>query len=215
MLAVTADARAAKRAAERFLTVIRERTGLLVEAGQGVYRFSHLTFQEYLAALEVAEHDDYVGFTLAHIADPFWREVILLEAGYLSMKNLAKTTGLIRAIADSPSEPELFHNLVLAAECIRDVGPTRVEGDLAVALTGRLRQDLQKPIPEPTVWAKLTGGAERRKRNLKRRIAAVTALSRIESGRFGTGSEYWSLPHGEPEWMRIPAGEFWMGSDAN
>ena len=37
---ITIDARAAERAAERFLTVVRERTGLLVEAGQGVYRFS-------------------------------------------------------------------------------------------------------------------------------------------------------------------------------
>jgi formylglycine-generating enzyme required for sulfatase activity len=202
------------RAAERFLTVIRERTGLLVEAGQGVYRFSHLTFQEYLAALEVAEREDYVSYTLAHMADSFWREVILLEAGYLSLRHRVKTTKLIRAIADSPHEPEPFHNLILAAECIRDVGPTRVEGDLAAALTGRLRQELQKPIPESGIWGKLTGGAERRKRTVRRRIAAATALSRIESERFGTGRPYWSLPYGEPDWITVPAGEFWMGSDA-
>lgn len=30
---------------------------------------------------------------------------------------------------------------------------------------------------------------------------------------YGTGSPYWSLPHGEPVWVTIPAGEFWMGSD--
>ena len=125
----TPDTRAAERAAQRFLTVVQERTGLLVEAGQGVYRFSHLTFQEYLAAVEVAEREDYIAYTLAHAAEPFWREVILLEAGYISTKNQARTTRLIRAIADAPREPELFHNLVLAAECMRDVGATRVEGD--------------------------------------------------------------------------------------
>jgi predicted NACHT family NTPase len=57
---IAADTRAAKDATERFLRVAQERTGLLVEAGQGVYRFSHLTFQEYLASVEVAERDDYV-----------------------------------------------------------------------------------------------------------------------------------------------------------
>src|SRR5262245_29842819 len=50
---IVADARAAEDATKRFLRVVQERTGLLVEAGQGVYRFSHLTFQEYLTAAEV------------------------------------------------------------------------------------------------------------------------------------------------------------------
>jgi formylglycine-generating enzyme required for sulfatase activity len=48
---------------------------------------------------------------------------------------------------------------------------------------------------------------------VRRRIAAATALGRIESGSFGSGSQYWSLPYGEPQWATIPAGEFWMGSD--
>ena len=217
----TTDTRAAERAAQRFLTVVQERTGLLVEAGQGVYRFSHLTFQEYLTAVEVAEREDYIAYTLAHAAEPFWREVILLEAGYISTKNQARTTRLIRAIADAPREPELFHNLVLAAECMRDVGATRVEGDLATALVERLRQELARPVPEaPTgvlagMLGRLTGTTERRQAIVRRRIAAATALSRIETGSFGRGSPHWSLPHGEPQWVTVPAGEFWMGSDPN
>jgi formylglycine-generating enzyme required for sulfatase activity len=215
---ITTDARAGERTAERFLSVIKERTGLLVEAGQGVYRFSHLTFQEYLAAVEVAERHDYAAYTLAHAADPFWREVILLEAGYLSTKNQAKTTHLITAIADAQREPELFHNLVLAAECVRDVGATRVEGKMAVGLTQKLQQELERPIPErwtgwATVLGRVIGADERRKAILRRRIAAATALSRIETGNFGTGSPHWSPPYGEPVWVTIPAGEFWMGSD--
>jgi formylglycine-generating enzyme required for sulfatase activity/energy-coupling factor transporter ATP-binding protein EcfA2 len=208
---ITADARAAERAAERFLSVIRERTGLLVEAGQGVYRFSHLTFQEYIAAVEVAERDDYAAYTLSHAADPFWREVILLEAGYLSTKNQAKTTQLITAIADARQEPEPFHNLVLAAECMRDVGPTRVEADLTSRLTQRLQQELERPIRPGLLGMieRLTVG----KAVLTRRIAAATALSRIQTGNFAASSPYWSPPYGEPVWVTIPAGEFSLGSD--
>ncbi len=198
------------RVVERFLNVIQERTGLLVEAGQGVYRFSHLTFQEYLAAIEMAERDDYVAYTLSHVSEAWWREAILLEAGYLSTKHRAKTTRLIQAIADGPTEPELFHNLVLAAECLRDVGPNRVEGDLAETLRSKLQAELERPLPGGMAgtFSRLTGT---RKVNVARRLAAANALGRIESGAFGTGGQYWTLPHGEPKWVTVPAGEFWMG----
>ena len=171
--------------------------------------------------MEVAEREDYIAYTLAHAAEPFWREVIMLEAGYISTKNQARTTRLIRAIADAPREPELFHNLVLAAECMRDVGARRVEGDVATALVERLSQELARAVPEaPTgvlagMLGRLTGTTGRRQAIVRRRIAAATALNRIETGSFGRGSPHWSLPHGEPQWVTVSAGEFWMGSDAN
>ena len=87
------------------MQVIEARAGLLVARGEGVYAFSHLTFQEYLAALAMAARDDYVAYTLTHTADSWWREVILLEAGYLSMRSKERTTRLIQAIADSQREP--------------------------------------------------------------------------------------------------------------
>jgi formylglycine-generating enzyme required for sulfatase activity len=182
-----------------------------------VYRLSHLNFQEYLAAVEVAERHDYRAYTLSHAADPFWREVILLEAGYLSMKNQAKTMQLIRAVADAPQEPEPVHNLVLAAESMRDVGAMRVAGNLAVGLTQRLQRELERPIPERwTGWTRMLGRMmgveERRKAMLRRRIAAATVLSRVESGNFGTARPHWSPPYGELVWVTIPAGAFWMGS---
>jgi formylglycine-generating enzyme required for sulfatase activity/energy-coupling factor transporter ATP-binding protein EcfA2 len=202
-LEITDDKREATAAAGRFLTVIAERTGLLAERGAGVYAFSHLTFQEYLAALAVAAREDYVAYSLARSADPWWREVILLEAGHLSMGSKERVTRLIQAIADHKSEPEPYHNLVLAAECMRDAGESRVQGNLATTIPQRLRQGLETP---PSVLNRWLKGRLAPTGWIERRSAVVTALVRAGAG-------YWTQPYGEPEWIRIPAGEFSMGSE--
>lgn len=63
---------------------IRDRSGLLLERRPAVYGFSHLTFQEYLAALSV-NSSDYPGydrlFLFSKRSDPQWSEVIALYAG--------------------------------------------------------------------------------------------------------------------------------------
>ncbi|MEW6289700.1 MAG: SUMF1/EgtB/PvdO family nonheme iron enzyme [Thermodesulfobacteriota bacterium] len=200
---VLEDQREVERAASRFVAVIEERCGLLVARGEGVYAFSHLTFQEYLTALAVGSRDDYVLYTSNRAADPWWREVILLEAGYLSIQGRERTTRLIRAIADLKEEPVPYHNLVLAAECLRDVGSSRVQGDLEGEIQRRLRQELETPPPFFSRWFKKWGVGIW----IERRASAMEALVRAGAG-------YWSPPYGEPEWVDIPAGEFWMGSDA-
>lgn len=107
---------------------------MLIARAEGTYAFSHLTLQEYLAALCIAGRDDYVDYTLRRTADEWWREVILLEAGYLSTQSKEKTTRVIKAIADAKTEPAPYHNLVLAAECVRDAGANRIVGDLETEL---------------------------------------------------------------------------------
>ncbi|MCP4427918.1 MAG: SUMF1/EgtB/PvdO family nonheme iron enzyme, partial [Chloroflexi bacterium] len=193
-----ADKRGVRKAVERFQRVIAERTGLLVARGEGVYAFSHLTFQEYLAALAIAARDDYVDYTLTRCGDGWWREVILLEAGFLSMLSKVRTTRLIRAIAEKKQEPEFYYNLVLAVECVRDVGHNRVAGGLGEELQGRLQAEF-----------KSRGLLNFLPTTKRRRIAAATALAQIGGG----AKRHWTKPFGEPEWVEIPAGEFWMGSE--
>ena len=43
------------------------------------------------------------------------------------------------------------------------------------------------------------------------KLGAMNALSKIESGKIS--SQFWKAPWGEPDWVSIPAGEFWMGDD--
>ena len=194
------DEHEARQAAERFLHVIEERTGLLSARGEGVYAFSHLTFQEFLAALAVAAREDYFAYTLGKVPDNWWREVILLEAGFLSTQSKEKTTALIQAIANRKQEPEPYHNLVLAAECLRDVGSKRVLGDVAKTVRQRLRREIETPPSAFIRWFGKLGA----KAWIERRAKAMEALIRAGEG-------FWSMPYGEPEWVEIPAGEFWMG----
>ncbi len=141
----------AAKAVDDFLHLINERSGLLIERGIGQYAFAHLTFQEYLAARALADRADALGYTLSRLADGWWREVVLLEAGYLSGQGKRRVSELIRAImnADAKTEPEPHHHLLLAAECLFDVGAARVEGDLLGEVRGRLKREADvRPEPD-------------------------------------------------------------------
>ncbi|MGB8646538.1 MAG: SUMF1/EgtB/PvdO family nonheme iron enzyme, partial [Anaerolineae bacterium] len=195
---------AAVRAAERFIKVIQERTGLLVEAGQGVYRFSHLTFQEYLAALAIIDRLYDSEYLLQRLVDPAWREVILLTIGQLSTQGTERATRLIRRIADAKNEPYRYYNLLLALDGIRDAG-NAIDRTAAGEVEQRVRRILDKDRPAWTKAIPFVGG----KGWMQEKGLLVEALVRGGPGYAG----YWTAPYGEPEWITIPAGEFWMGSD--
>jgi hypothetical protein len=184
---LSADGREAGKRAEAFVRIIGARSGLLQERGLGIYSFSHLTFQEYLTARAVAGREDYIEYALARAGDGWWREVLLLTAGYLSTQGKGRVTAFIRAVMEHPEEPEPYQNLVLAAEALRDVGRARVEGDLWGQVTQRLLRDMADE-----------------KAPVLRRVAAGNALGRVGDPRF----EGKCL---EPERITIPEGEFWMG----
>lgn len=191
----------ADKALDDFLRVVNERSGLLIERGIGMYGFAHLTFQEYLAARVLADRKDALDFTLKHLTDAWWREVILLQAGYLSTQGKRRVSELIGVLmnADPKTEPEPHHHLLLAAECLFDVGAARVEGDLLGEARKRLKKQADAPFKKGD------------KASVLAKITASNALARLESGQ--VVAHFWKPPYGEPEWITIPAGEFWMGAD--
>lgn len=73
-----ADVSVQERPAE-FLKRIEESSGLLLEIAPGVYKFAHLTYQEYLASVYILRQ--HLESELIHyVDDTWWHETILLAA---------------------------------------------------------------------------------------------------------------------------------------
>jgi formylglycine-generating enzyme required for sulfatase activity/energy-coupling factor transporter ATP-binding protein EcfA2 len=203
----------ARKATEAFLKLINERSGLLAERGQGIYAFSHLTFQEHLAARAVSDKADFIAYTLQRLDDSWWREVILLETGYLGTQGKQRASDLIQAIMDHSKEDEPYHNLVLAAECLHDLGQVRVTSGLFQEVQRRLRKELEASLRLPGEKEKHGEQSADVPILIRRRADVADALGQIENGTYSAQPAFWRLPYGEPVWINIPGGEFWMGGN--
>jgi hypothetical protein len=105
-----------KEPAEAVLHKLAGATGVLAKSGTGCYRFAHLTWQEYLAAAHVAEHQLQAEL-VAQADDIWWHETIRLYCAQ------AEASAMVASIlsADKPSAAEL----VLALECLDEVQEVR------------------------------------------------------------------------------------------
>jgi formylglycine-generating enzyme required for sulfatase activity len=119
-----------------------------------------------------------------------------VAAGYLSTQGKARVTAYIRALIDRPLPDDPYHNLVLAAGCLHDVGQARVAGDLWGEVTRRLLRDTTDE-----------------RAPVRRRAAAGEALGQVGDPRFA--APYADAPCLVPEWAAVPAGPFWMGSESS
>ncbi len=113
--------------AQRVVEEIRDRSGVLVERRPGFFAFSHLTFQEYLCALDFVRTKQ-LSELLSHYEDPWWHEVIVLAAG---MPGAGSGT-IARRLVAKKKPPAVF----LAAQCLETEvdTPVQVRRDVEAAL---------------------------------------------------------------------------------
>ena len=97
---------------EAFLVHARER-GSVLEERDGVYRFIHLAFQEFLVARYLREvtggdgRDAILAVLKDRLDDPWWREPILLLAGYKASDASRWASEFISGLALAGTTPNL------------------------------------------------------------------------------------------------------------
>ncbi len=115
----------ARQQAESFVTLIQDRTGILVERGKGQYAFVHLTFQEYFAASYICKAylhsaDELLNTINLTLFEPSWKEVNLLLLGKLGHLSKKMPSILADKILKANSEDILHRALQFFTSALAD-----------------------------------------------------------------------------------------------
>jgi len=185
--------------AEEFLCEEMVDSGIIVEREKRL-EFWHLSFQEYLAASEIAGQRDDAQASLLFEGDRLyrseWREVLLLLGGVLYKQGEEKINYLINQIIergprykDKASLPELAREVGLLGGIVSDLSPFHFSPaneeyqQIVKGVMGIFEKESYQAIP------------------VQVRIEAADALGRVGDPRL----------HDDPM-VSIPGGRFWMGA---
>jgi len=203
------DKREARQRARHFVALMVERSGLLYQSDQGYTLGDHLTMQEFLAGCYLGEHyREYTDLLPALVGNAWWRETLLLAAGYLAQERGTDARKFLVQLAASAPNGDPSGKL------------------LALTVAGRGLVQLRARLRRPAWYTALAQDfANRLYPLLYAQPAAASIPARQEAGLvlgllYGMPGEESSLqdprftaPLGLPEFIDIPAGPFWMGGD--
>ncbi len=191
-----------ERATRQFLEDVRGHAALLLDRGGRQYGFIHLTFQEYLAAVALAqlgqqEIGPVVEALAGHVDEAPWHEVILLTIGYLGIgqRRDEAASAVVQSLLDqAPGTPG--QAVILAGRAVVDAGSGGVTPACRQMVVKALLRTMRGENAAPV-----------------QRAQAGEVLSRLGDPRFN--AEAWFLPQ-EPllGFVHVPAGSFLMGNEA-
>lgn len=137
------------------LETFKERAGILVETNPHTYRFVHLTFREYLAAIVLAQSENFVDLVLQKQGDDSWKESIALATGRISRSSPRVAEEVIRKLFEIQN-PD---SILLAGRCLLEAL------EISQELHEKIMNALSKLSSDATVADSLR---ERIKETLKR-----------------------------------------------
>ncbi len=188
----------------RLVEYLRDRAGLLIPRGVGVYTFPHRTFQEYLAACYLTDHEYPEQIAALACADfNRWREVALLAGAKAARGTASAIWSLVDALCYEEVRPDCADERLWGVHL---AGQALAEGLDSGAVSERNRPKLER-VQNGLVQVLQTG----RLPALERARAGDT-LAALGDPRFDP--DHWYLPR-EPHFGFLPisAGKFIMGSN--
>ncbi|HYO16621.1 MAG TPA: SUMF1/EgtB/PvdO family nonheme iron enzyme [Thermoanaerobaculia bacterium] len=185
-----------ERETRRFLEDVREHAALLLDRGGRQFGFIHLTFQEYLAAVAVAQKGQQeiapvVEALASHVGDPAWIEVSLLTIGYLGIvqkRDEAASAVLSELLTRAPGPPG--EAVVLAGWAVADAGASGVtpacRQAVVTALLAMLRDETVQALHRAAAGRVLAELGDPRPE-----VMSVDGMEicRVPKGKFRMGSE--------------------------
>jgi HEAT repeat protein len=155
--------------ASSYLSVAKDKCGLLEPRGPKTFAFVHQTFQEYLAAIHLAiPARKSVDKIRQHAHDPRWHEAIRLAAGHLAVhqSDFDTLSELMQSLleSDDPLEPYLGTSLRLAMACQSDeIGVRTTDSDRLIErafqhLTGSAYEPLRKSLLKSLAASQIVPG---------------------------------------------------------
>jgi formylglycine-generating enzyme required for sulfatase activity len=187
-----------REAAERFLRAEQTDSGIVVSRGREI-AYWHLTFQEYLAALEVAGWEDTDQYKLllgrdAKVYKPEWRETVLLYGGLLYNAGPRKVDALVRNLLNKMGERP---SLADRAKCVGLIGAL-LPDLLGYAVTDkRYGESLQRVMD-------IFDAEKSKSVPFQDRLAAAEALGQAGDPRLK-----------QHEWVSIPeTRNYWIGAQS-
>lgn len=183
--------------ARRFLEDVCDHAALLLDKGGRQYGFIHLTFQEYLAAVALAQKAQQgaggiAEILAAHVEEAPWHEVTLLTIGYLGIvQQWEELAGAVleELLRKAPAPPG--EAVVLAGRAVVDAGP----GGVTPRCRKRVIELLQEILQDD------------RRVTARRRAAAGEVLANLGDPRPEVTTIAGMV------FCTVPAGPFRMGDD--
>ncbi len=188
----------------RLIEYLRDRAGLLIPRGVGVYTFLHRTFQEYLAACYLTDHEypDLIA-SLVRTEPNRWREVTLL-AGAKAAEGTAVFAlwSLVDSLSperEDPLDAARHWGAQIAGQAVTEIAELEKVSTSTQTKIDRLRMRLLDIVEGTSL-------------PLEERVQAGINLSTLGDQRFNPS--LWYLPDDEMlGFVLVPAGSFLMGSD--
>lgn len=129
---------------QRFATIENDSGMMRLESGK--YRFSHLTFQEFLTATHMIDKEaaDYANPIRDHWDDEGYKEVIELYIGFLSMDNSGMAHRIVKDALMEKDDGE-YPRWRLAARALLDIHPKSRQAESVTIAVEKMIEIIGKP----------------------------------------------------------------------